>query len=810
MSKFGTVARLVAVLTVLLAVSGRQSGVFAQDPAETPVVEETPPASYYVGVSCWPVGDGSLSACSFTASASDGSAIEALWVPAWVACAEVVDSGGASWTGDGYHVLSNSLTLTLVGLVSPAGGAGYMVRVNGNSVEAGGDGLACSPAPVAEEPEDTTGEPPVSTPDDTTDGGTTDEGTTDEGTTDEGTTDEGPPVAEIPDEATPDTGEEGNGTSGEAPVAEEGGDDGSTPDETGDGIVGDGSGDSAPVAAAQEEPAAEEVQAAAQVNISVIVYNCDEDPGADNPADVCTEDSTVPLTATDNGADLGAPADCGGVRCFAATVGNTFVVTEDISGLPLTYEPIGDISETIDPVEEDATIIFVNVAEDQQGDPQLGRVQIILGQCPSTEDKDTKYTIIEPDTFQARASEESCGPVAGAFLSISGGNIDGTIQGVTDGDGEWRGFLPPGDDYTVSGSFGTSPAFLIVTDEVTAIVIIDYRVGVKGTLNVTHTLCNIGDAAGTEITVSSSQPSNSGEGCGPSNRQFTIEEDGGDSFDFSLGNDGVATMSLPVGDYHITDLSSGESADLEITDGATTYVGVRTVELIGRLVVRHYYCSDPASSQEDPADGNYWREECDEPQSTELTLYDGGGDEIDSRHGKVFTWSELEAGNYSVSGGDFCATIKGYSDASGGFDVTPNVTTRIYVYTCADTGNGNGNGGDDDDDDDGGNNGGDDDDDDNGNGSDDDDDDGNADDDDTGNGNADDDADDDDADDDTDNGNTDDDENDDEEVAGVTTLPETGAFASTSNGSNVDELALLALALPALLAGAALARRRLN
>src|SRR5690349_11991427 len=101
MSRFGTVARLVAVLTVVLTLSGRQSGVFAQDPSASPVAdpvsepvteEVAPPASYYVGVGCWPVGDGSQSACSFTASASDGAVIEALWVPAWVTCAEVIDA----------------------------------------------------------------------------------------------------------------------------------------------------------------------------------------------------------------------------------------------------------------------------------------------------------------------------------------------------------------------------------------------------------------------------------------------------------------------------------------------------------------------------------------------------------------------------------------------------------------------------------------------------------------------------------------------------------------------------------------------
>ena len=506
-------------------------------------------------------------------------------------------------------------------------------------------------------------------------------------TTDEGTTDEGPPVAPDPDETTPDdAGSEGNGTSGEgttdeAPVAGDDVDSG-TPETPDEGTVGDGTVASAPVAAAQEEPASEEVQAAALVDISVIVYNCEEDPGAQNPADVCTEDPTVPLTASDEGVDLGAPGDCGGVRCFAATVGNTFVVTETV---PSDHEPIGDASETIDPVEESATIVFVNVDEDDQGDPQLGRVQIVLGQCPSTEDKPTKYTIIEPDSFQARAAEESCGPFPGAFLTITGGDTDGSVQGVTDEDGEWRGFLPPGDDYQVSGFFGTSPAFGIVEDENTAVVIIDYSVGAIGSLTITRTVCTIGDEAGSTFTVSTDEPDTGGEGCGPANGQFRLEDESGDSTTLTIGNDGIETRNLPVGTYTLTDLSSDLDDEFTIVENVSVYADARTVNLVGRLVVRHFYCSDPDSNEEDPTDGTYWRTECDEPQSTELTLSDGGGDEIDTRHGKVFTWSELDAGAYAVAGGDgYCATLNGYSDASGGFDVEANTTTRVYVYTCAD------------------------------------------------------------------------------------------------------------------------------
>src|SRR5215213_4944270 len=128
MKFIGHVSRLIAVCAMLVAISNVSSRTLAQD--DVSIADESASgASYYVDVACWPAGDGSQSTCSFTGSASDGAAIEALWVPSWVACAEVVDAGGASWTGDGYHVEGSSLSLTLAGSVSAGGGAGYIVRV---------------------------------------------------------------------------------------------------------------------------------------------------------------------------------------------------------------------------------------------------------------------------------------------------------------------------------------------------------------------------------------------------------------------------------------------------------------------------------------------------------------------------------------------------------------------------------------------------------------------------------------------------------------------------------------------------------
>src|SRR5262249_19128783 len=147
MNKLGTVSRIMTVITVMMALAGVRGGVYAQDggdpsAVDAGVTEEASP--YYVGVSCWAAGDdGSQTTCSFTGYASDGSWVEARGVPAWIACAEVTDDTGTEWTGDGYHVESDTLSLTFAGSVNPGDSAGYVIRINGSPVEVTGDGLVC-------------------------------------------------------------------------------------------------------------------------------------------------------------------------------------------------------------------------------------------------------------------------------------------------------------------------------------------------------------------------------------------------------------------------------------------------------------------------------------------------------------------------------------------------------------------------------------------------------------------------------------------------------------------------------------------
>ncbi|HEY7032741.1 MAG TPA: hypothetical protein VH482_15465, partial [Thermomicrobiales bacterium] len=484
MKRFGTAGRLVAVLAVLFALSGMRSGAFAQDADGTPATDDTATAaaSYYVGVSCWPVGDGSQSACSFSASASDGSAIQALWVPAWVACSDVVDSGGADWTGDGYHVYADSLTLTFAGSVSPGGGAGYVVRVNDTPVDAGGDGLVCSEAPVvtddssSNETTGTDGTADESTGDNATDGGTTDDGTADNGTTGDNATDGDAGDNGTAGNGTTDDGSDAgsgdNGTAGDDPstVTDE-----ATPEAGGDGSVDESwsANETANGSGNGTDEGATAADVPVQVDVSVVVYNCTADPEGDDPAtrsDICDPADGVDLSAQDGTTDLGTHPTSGGVYVFFATVGNAFVVGEDV---PTGFQPIGNGSATIDPVAGSAMVTFVNVANDQGGHTQLGRLQLVHGTCASREPQAPDFHVIPPRSFQAE-STQGCDPTPGAVLTITGDNLPGgSAQAITDGNGVWRGYLPEG-LYEISEDGGSVSGVPIVADDLTAVVVIDY------------------------------------------------------------------------------------------------------------------------------------------------------------------------------------------------------------------------------------------------------------------------------------------------------------------------------------------------
>lgn len=803
----GRISRLLAIFVMIVALIHVSAPTLAQDTGELSVAEEASP-SYGVDVSCWPAGDGSQSTCSFTGYASDGAAIEALWVPAWIACAPVADAGGSTWTGDGYHVEANSLSLTFDGAVSAGGGAGYMVRVAGSSVPADGSALVCSAATTTAE--ETTTDP-------STEGDGNEPVIVEE------------PVDDTPTQTEPDPGvgegsapssegtEEAGGSEGSSEAEGEGSDAGNaigdegenstgsddsesdTPTEGSEneesepsGPVGDGSAPSGvetPSTTVQTE--SKDVSPAdVDVDVTVEVFNCDIDPGASDPATLaeCTLAEGVTVTASENAGAPAADTTVGGQVTFSVPTGTSLTVTVEA---PADYLPLGSGSTTF-PVTEPTTLVFVNVLEESGGEPQLGRLQLVHGSCPTTQPRDAKFVVVPPRSFRTAATTE-CGPTPFAVLTITGGTLPaGGIQAVTDDNGVWRGYLPAG-EYTVTVDSGSQGGVPVVADELTAVVVIEYSVPANGSLTITRTVCTVGDQEGTELIVSNQEIDTSGEGCGPANGQFMLTDlSDQQSIEFSLGNDGISTQQLPVGTYNLTDLTSGQDTNVTISEGASTFVAVRSISLYGTLVVRHNLCDDEGSTDQDPSNSGYFESNCRESNGgVAITLYNDEGNAVDTKTGSgggVVTWQQVEPGTYTLETAyGLCAAFVDGVNASGGFDVEPGSTTVVTVYTCIEPNDGGNNGGGDDDDDTG-------DDDDGGN-----------------NGGGDDDGDDDTADDDDgyDGGSHDDDStNDDEEVAAVTALPNTGA-ASPMTGTGASTFGLIALAVLVLLAAAIATRRRM-
>ena len=139
---------------------------------------------------------------------------------------------------------------------------------------------------------------------------------------------------------------------------------------------------------------------------------------------------------------------------------------------------------------------------------------------------------------------------------------------------------------------------------------------------------------------------------------------------------------------------------------ATTRATVRTISLHGTLVVRHYFCSVPASADQDPTVASYWLGVCTQSLGgVALTLYDGNGDPVDTQTGSgggVITWKGLVPGTYRVDSADgLCAAFADWVDVRAGFGVAAGATTLVRVYSCATaddgggdgTGNNGGNGG---------------------------------------------------------------------------------------------------------------------
>ncbi len=450
--------------------------------------------------------------------------------------------------------------------------------------------------------------------------------------------------------------------------------------------------DSGAVGMASEATPTEEV---VTVSIPVTVFTCSADPGPGDPATsgVCAGADGVEIAySIDDVPATPVTTSGGGTALLEVPEGSAVFVEETV---PAGYLPIGDGTAWIASAADGDAVTFVNVVE-----TALGRLQIVNGSCPTSGEARTEFRVLGPHAISAAATPV-CSPTAKAVFTITGGTLpEGGIQAITDDNGVWRGYLTAG-DYTVIDDSGASERATVETDELTVVIVIDYFRPPTGVLVIQRWVCTEGEEERTDIVIDGDA---SGPGCGLADGQMSLstvaEASAASSITFSLGSDGTATMTLPAGTYVLTDLSSSASAQVSVAAGRTTRASVRTISLYGTLVVRHYWCADPASNDEDAGVPTYWQAECDAAGGVTVTLYDAGGTSVRTQAtsgGGTITWSGVSPGTYTVdTEGGICAAFVDGVDARGGFGISAGNTTIIKIYSCAppeDTGGG-GSGGD--------------------------------------------------------------------------------------------------------------------
>ena len=136
------------------------------EPEELPVSDQSPPPveptePFGVTVECAFAPEAGVTDCVFTGVPPTGQATAVVFlVPAELVCAEVTGGEYAYVAPDpvtglnGYRPIGNAgwLTLSLAGIVTPAGAATYWFESPGGIVPGTGPALACSPASSSQEP----------------------------------------------------------------------------------------------------------------------------------------------------------------------------------------------------------------------------------------------------------------------------------------------------------------------------------------------------------------------------------------------------------------------------------------------------------------------------------------------------------------------------------------------------------------------------------------------------------------------------------------------------------------------------------
>lgn len=416
--------------------------------------------------------------------------------------------------------------------------------------------------------------------------------------------------------------------------------------------------------------------------VTVTVYNCESDPGANDPAGTgdCAPVEGAVVNAT-VGLDVvsSATTDAAGQALMEIEEGQTVQISQEASTITSGYMAMASSKEVTS--ANGAATYLVNVR-----DASLGRFQIASGQCFTLDDPRVEMLVVGP---MVRAAAQACGPLGGAEFTLSGGPSASTQTLVTNGAGSWTGYLEPG-SYSLSRG-ETAVNFEIQAGAITAVVSVDYVTGPSGTLLVERYYCTDGDTNGVVVSV---YP---GGGGGAPNASCVLNS--GNVELYSLGGGSSAVLDLQGGsitvdiaadmgdEYVVRDSSGVESAPFLLGEGESVQVVIAEIRVLGSVSAQLFHCDDPASNFEDATLTGYWEAACGASAAgITVTLRDSAGtvisaDQTDSAGGVSF--ADLAPGTYTLSTSDFCAAFTGGVDVRAGFEVIAKANAAVAMYSCA-------------------------------------------------------------------------------------------------------------------------------
>ncbi len=333
---------------------------------------------------------------------------------------------------------------------------------------------------------------------------------------------------------------------------------------------------------ANDRPASEAGEPVATVPVTVIAYTCSGDPDWDPAGSgLCSVAAGIAFDVYASGVLAGTfTTNVSGVASFSAVDGAKVDLFEDLTTIPAGQKPVGNGSMSFI-VSVGLSVNLIHIAE-----PEVGRLQLVAGTCPTATNPHTEFRIIEPFTAQD-ASTPACVLTPGAIFVLTRQAPDSvSIGAVAESDGSWRGYLPPG-EYVAWAPDGTqSTPFTVAVNATTIVISIEYLAQTQASLTLERFVCN--DAAVDAIDLYAGETTASAAvDCDPSAGDVLVTMTGAgvseaDALVVPLGTDGTVELPVRPGAYVVTDLTTNGTIGFSIAAGDT--IDVTIVQSIAKEV----------------------------------------------------------------------------------------------------------------------------------------------------------------------------------------------------------------------------------